>query len=412
MAKSEAQKVVDGIKKQFGDSSFRLASDPSLRVERVLTQSIGLNLATEGGFPRGKIVFIAGNPATGKSSFIYNEIASYQRLLGLPCVLIDSEASSDEERLKTFGVDPSNLIVENPPTLEEGLDKALYLVRECELGILAVDSIAMMSPTRESESGKGKTKSLLDDDVAIKARIMNKFFRRLAASLNYACNQGRKPPTIILVQQWYVSKIGLYPERDFSGGAGQKYISHLTIDFRHPAKNDGGADLIERVEIDEDGIVHEEDIKVGVRVNFELIKSKISPDKRKGLFFILTQPSKDGLAPPGINKVDECIRYGVKYKVIEQNGNWLSYQDLKTNGRDSFELHLWQKPDLVEKIEHEIYVAAGILPESLLTSPEKEPKSGRKKRTSILDSSGTTEQPIEVVAVAGCDGDTTTELLV
>ena len=113
---SELKKISEAL----GGAVFTGDALPNVR--RLLAPSIGINVATYGGLPLGRIVFLAGQEATGKTSFLYTIIADLQKTTTLPVVLLDSELSFSEERANAFAVNKKNLVLSTPGTLEEGLD--------------------------------------------------------------------------------------------------------------------------------------------------------------------------------------------------------------------------------------------------------------------------------------------------
>lgn len=154
-----------------------MGDDKSLDVERVSFGCEKLNELTNGGLPKKRFSVIYGAEKSGKTTTIYNLIASAQKQ-GLVCYLIDMEKSYDASWASKQGVDIQNLLVgKGFITAEEVFDSIVKLSREKKIDFIVLDSIHGLSPKGESESKKGVEKSIEEDTMALLARRLSKFFR-------------------------------------------------------------------------------------------------------------------------------------------------------------------------------------------------------------------------------------------
>lgn len=82
-----------------------------------------------GGIPLGCVVDLFGPPGSGKSSYGYECLGHFQQQYpdGLG-VLIDSETSCDEKRMRALGVDPTRLLVLRGATMESGYKQILSIL--------------------------------------------------------------------------------------------------------------------------------------------------------------------------------------------------------------------------------------------------------------------------------------------
>jgi RecA/RadA recombinase len=103
------------------DTSFVMADNGSLMSSRpkVPTPIYVLNCLFGGGLPLGNIGEISGPPQSGKSTFSYQTMGMYQKLYknGVS-IILDMESSSDNERLRVLGVDPSKVLRLPATTME------------------------------------------------------------------------------------------------------------------------------------------------------------------------------------------------------------------------------------------------------------------------------------------------------
>jgi recombination protein RecA len=198
MDKHEALDVALGqIERQFGKGSVMKMSDrAAVSVGAVSTGSLALDLALGiGGLPRGRIVEVFGPESSGKTTLVYHVIAEAQRRGGI-CAFIDAEHAMDPTYAKHIGVDIDNLLVSQPDTGEQALEIAELLIRSGALDVVAVDSVAALTPKAEIEGEMG------DSHVGLQARLMSQALRKLAGTLN-------RTDTICLFTNQLREKIGV-----------------------------------------------------------------------------------------------------------------------------------------------------------------------------------------------------------
>ena len=140
------------IERQFGKGAVMKMNDhAAVSIGSVSTGSLSLDLALGiGGLPRGRIVEIFGPESSGKTTLVYHVIAEAQRRGGI-CAFIDAEHSMDPTYAKHIGVNIDDLLVSQPDTGEQGLEIAELLIRSGALDVVAVDSVAALTPKAEIE---------------------------------------------------------------------------------------------------------------------------------------------------------------------------------------------------------------------------------------------------------------------
>lgn len=97
----------------------------------VETPLYALNDLLGGGIPLGAIIEVYGPNAAGKSSLMYETLGNFQKEYpeGV-AFIIDSEASTDNTRLKQLGVDPERCPRMGASTLEEGFEQINLILRK------------------------------------------------------------------------------------------------------------------------------------------------------------------------------------------------------------------------------------------------------------------------------------------
>ena len=185
------------IERQFGKGSvMRMNDHAQVATGAVSTGSLTLDLALGvGGLPRGRIVEVFGPESSGKTTLVYHVIAEAQRRGGI-CAFIDAEHSMDPQYSRRIGVNIDELLVSQPDNGEQALEIAELLIRSGALDVVAVDSVAALTPKAEIEGEMG------DSHVGLQARLMSQALRKLAGTLN-------RTDTICLFTNQLREKIGV-----------------------------------------------------------------------------------------------------------------------------------------------------------------------------------------------------------
>src|ERR687895_835147 len=182
MNREEALDVALGqIERQFGKGSVMKMSDRAqVQIGAVSTGSLPLDVALGiGGLPRGRVVELYGPESSGKTTLVYHVIAEAQRRGGI-CAFIDAEHAMDPAYSRRIGVSIDDLLVSQPDNGEQALEIAELLIRSGALDVVAVDSVAALTPKAEIEGEMG------DSHVGLQARLMSQACRKLAGSLSRA----------------------------------------------------------------------------------------------------------------------------------------------------------------------------------------------------------------------------------
>src|SRR5205823_14675585 len=86
----------------------------------------------------------------------------------------------DPAYAKRIGLDIDELLVSQPDHGEQALEIADLLIRSGAIDVVAVDSVAALTPKVELEGAMG------DQTVGLQARMMSQAMRKLAGNLNRA----------------------------------------------------------------------------------------------------------------------------------------------------------------------------------------------------------------------------------
>src|SRR6266545_1085693 len=173
--------AVTQIEKEFGQGALmKLGDMGALNVEAISTGALSLDLALGvGGVPRGRIVEIFGPESSGKTTLVYHIIAEAQARGGI-CAFVDTEHAIDPIYARRIGVNTEELLVSQPDYGEQALEIVDVLVRSGAVDVVAVDSVAALTPRVELEGQMGET------HVGLQARLMSQALRKLAGNLSRA----------------------------------------------------------------------------------------------------------------------------------------------------------------------------------------------------------------------------------
>jgi recombination protein RecA len=342
------------IERQFGKGAvMRMNDHAHVSVGSVSTGSLALDLALGiGGLPRGRIVEIFGPESSGKTTLVYHVIAEAQRRGGI-CAFIDAEHAMDPQYARRIGVNIEDLLVSQPDNGEQALEIAELLIRSGALAVVAVDSVAALTPRAEIEGEMG------DSHVGLQARLMSQALRKLAGTLN-------RTETICIFTNQLREKIGVMfgnPETT-PGGRALKFYSSVRLDIR-------------RIETLKEGVE-----AIGNRVRVKVVKNKVAPPFKQAEF--------DIIYGQGISWEGTVLDAGLERKVVQKSGSYFSFDEERLGqGRQNATAFLREHPDVTQKIlgaiQNEVgaeqVVSARLLPqaESAEAPAETEPVEAAAK---------------------------------
>ena len=319
------------IERQYGKGSVMKMSDQAqVAIPSISTGSLSLDLALGiGGLPRGRIIEIFGPESSGKTTLVYHVIAEAQRRGGI-CAFVDAEHAMDPSYARRIGVDIDDLLVSQPDNGEQALEIAELLIRSGALDVVAVDSVAALTPKAEIEGEMG------DSHVGLQARLMSQALRKLAGTLN-------KTGTVAIFTNQLREKIGVMfgnPETT-PGGRALKFYASVRLDVR-------------RIETLKEGVD-----AVGNRTRVKVVKNKVAPPFKQAEFDIIYG---DGISWEG-----SVLDVGLERKIVQKSGSYFSYGDERLGqGRQNAAAFLREHPDVTDEIVRSIQAQLG--PETVVSS--------------------------------------------
>ena len=319
------QAAVKQIGQNFGQGALmKLGDQGSLKVEAISTGALPLDIALGvGGVPRGRIIEIFGPESSGKTTLVYHIIAEAQARGGV-CAFIDTEHALDPVYARRIGVNTDELMISQPDYGEQALEIVDVLVRSGAVDVIAIDSVAALTPRVELEGQMG------DSHVGLQARLMSQALRKLAGNLSRA-------NTICLFTNQIREKIGVMfgsPETQ-PGGRALKFYSSQRLDIR-------------RIETLKEGTE-----AVGNRVRVKVVKNKVASPFRQAEFDI-----EYGV---GISKEGGLLDMALEHDLIQKSGSFFSYGETRLGqGRNNTKEFLRDNPELAAELERKVHDKLGM----------------------------------------------------
>jgi recombination protein RecA len=354
------------IERQFGKGSIMRMGDEDavVRVDAISTGALSLDLALGvGGMPRGRIVEVFGPESSGKTTLLYHLLSEAQKKGGI-CAFIDAEHAMDPAYAKRIGLDIDELLVSQPDHGEQALEIADMLIRSGAVDVVAIDSVAALTPKVELEGAMG------DQTVGLQARMMSQAMRKLAGNLNRA-------DTLCVFTNQIREKVGVMfgsPETQ-PGGRALKFYASQRLDIR-------------RIETLKDGVE-----AVGNRVRVKVVKNKVAAPFRQAEF--------DIEYGQGISSEGCILDLGLEHDIVQKSGSFFSYGDERLGqGRNNAKAYLRENPALARTIEEKIYAAVGIVPGPGAPLPAPTEVTGAPEATDDAAAPAAEEEPAAPAAQA------------
>src|SRR2546428_5245245 len=316
------------IERTFGKGSIMRMGDEdaAVKVSAISTGALSLDLALGvGGLPRGRIVEVFGPESSGKTTLLYHVLSEAQKVGGI-CAFIDAEHAMDPLYAKRIGVDVDELLVSQPDHGEQALEIADLLIRSGAIDVVAIDSVAALTPKAELEGAMG------DQTVGLQARMMSQAMRKLAGNLN-------RTNTLCVFTNQIREKVGVMfgSNETQPGGRALKFYSSQRLDLR-------------RIETLKDGTE-----AVGNRVRVKVVKNKVAAPFRQAEF--------DIEYGQGISSEGCILDLALEHNLVQKSGSFFSYGDERIGqGRGNAKAFLRENPAMAKEIEEKIYATLGIEP--------------------------------------------------
>jgi recombination protein RecA len=300
-------------------------------VKRSRTGSIGLDIATGGGWVHGGMNYISGWESSGKSTLCLYAIRESQKKGTRKCAYLDHEYTFDRTYAESLGVDVDNLVVAQPDVVEDGYMIALRLIESGEIDTLVFDSIAAALCRKEVEGDIG------DSNMGVKAKINSQTFPKL-------CKAAKKHNVVLIMVNQLREKLGVMFGSPITepGGNALKFYPSIKVVVQQSTKDKSDGEIVGN-----------------------LVKAKVTKNKTAAPF---KEAEYSIVYGSGIDRLGEILHWGEYYGIISKAGSWYSIspdvQDIGGTklgqGANGASTTLRDNPEVAEILEDLIYQMAGI----------------------------------------------------
>jgi len=307
------------LNKKYGARTVMSLGDvDDLVVEAIPTGSFSLDSVFGcGGLPRGRVVEIYGQEASGKSSLALYIAAQVQKTGG-SVVWIDAESSWDTKYSSQMGIQMDKIIVSQPEYGELAFEIIDEYARSNAVDLIVVDSVAALVSKDELEKGMDEVK------MAGTARMMSSCLRRVTGTLS------KSKTSVIFINQLR-NKIGVFwgSPTTTVGGSALKYYSSVRLDVKKSDK------------------IEKDKITIGNVMKVYAAKNKVGVPFRSAELTIIYGK--------GIDVEGETFDVGVKSGVIVKTGNTYTYGETKLGvGAEAVKEKIISDKKLMEEIRSAI----------------------------------------------------------
>lgn len=272
---------------------------------RIPFTSPRMNYILYGGIARNTITELFGEEGSGKTTTALDLVKNAQIIFkkeknNKKVVYLDAENTLDEEWANTLGVDISNLVMIRPQTqtTEQILDIAERLIQTNEVGMLVIDSVAVLVPQQIYEESYEKKN--YGGNAASFTRFVSKIVPQLR---KYDC-------TLLLINQVRQDINNPYNEFITTGGQALKHQCAVRLMFRRG----------ELYDIKGNAVPNRFENPVGHQVKCSVVKTKICRPDRKLGFYTLNYLE-------GIDWQKDLIDCAIQFGIINQAGAWFYILD-------------------------------------------------------------------------------------
>lgn len=300
------QEYLDAFNSLLEDTGFEVSQYSNVLTSnrKIKTPIEALNCILGGGLPFGVVANSFGRPKTGKSTWLYQMMALFQKQYpeGI-CFIIDTETSGDPNRARFFGVDTSRVMIICPQSIESGF--------------LAI--MKMLENKNKSEKLKNAPVFGIWDSISNGLAQDNSTQSRMNAQDRARIIKNYMGPLMVeiekcefflgLVNQAVYQDVGHGHKHIVSGGGiGLEHQVHFSLMFDR-CNSDGydGSFLVRRWS------------------TASISKSKLSPEFSN--IPILMDITQGGM----IDEVDSFIEYLINLDIITKAGGWYRFTKILEN---------------------------------------------------------------------------------
>lgn len=311
---SELAETIKACNKNYGKDTM-VKANRIIRPNMISSGVFLLDMCTLGGIPQSRITQLSGMKHSGKSMVTAKILASAQRMYpDQTAVLVDTEQTSDPIWMEKLGVDVDRLQVAYCDTGEQAIDLTDALLRSKETSVVALDSIAALTSTKEIDASVG------DHLVAQQAGMITRMVKTMTSAFSEERRRGHRP-VVLFTNQLRSDLNGFARFGEATKVTGGKALGHhvaLNIVLKNKevaGKDEYGTDILS---------VNEHAFKID--------KNKMTAGLRQGEFRVFRyHDSESGLDEGDIDNAPTMLVYAKRMGLYTGGGgSW----KLNVNGNE------------------------------------------------------------------------------
>lgn len=321
--KKKFAEMQKSMAKKYGDKNTIKTADTVSKIDFYSTGILGMDLALGGGFPKGRLLSIAGTESSCKTTTALTCIANAMKDdENFMAYYYDSENALDTSYAESLGVDLSRLVIDDTQIAEEGLTKLRDAIDSGLFGIAVIDSTNSLSPSKDTES------DISSVSMALRARILSNAYPQLVGKC------AKNNCTLIVIEQIRKALGVMFgnPEVNTVGESGKFYMSQRIMMRRQTKVNE------------ENGIAISNEVKCKV------IKNKVAPPFRTcDLVCVYGK---------GFDDVTDTVNLAIQLEVLTDKGHYYKRgtdDEKKWKSKDECIEYMKGDNDFFEKIKKETF---------------------------------------------------------
>lgn len=352
--------------KKLAPDSIASAGELAQNIPRISTGNFGLDVATYGGIPQGRILRFWGQPKSGKTGSCLNVVAQYQREHCSECfqkecscpdrdvpevVWVDAENRMNSMLYwpKSHGINLDCFRILCPPTGQNVVDFVDHIIREqktAKIGLIVVDSLAHIV------SQEMLNKATMDGPtVGRDAFLLNAAWKKWTSAVHSLGIKNDRKPTILCINQ-IRQKVGVvYGSNEIMpGGIGQDFATSIDLRF-----SSGQPSYVVFDEKKNSWVAKQKGMKSTfkppadatpdfVTINYRVTASGICPSGRFGEFNYWLKSAHGHRCGDPDNGL-QLWQYCKRYELIEQGGGQKSLFGLTGRTYDELEKVFRSSPE-------------------------------------------------------------------
>lgn len=317
----------------------RFRTGDTVEVEFLKTPSAALNRELGGGFAYARQALIWGVKSAGKTSFALQCMAQAQRD-GKVCAFVDAEGTFDPAWAKRLGVDPKNMLYDNPKSWDE-IDKAVADLLQAGVDMALVDSVTAGIPSAKLNDKGEYQGASSNNSLGQKARQ--------TAEVIEGWNLVNRSTLLMLISQTRKTTKGMYWVDEHTNGQAVAFYSSQILKLMSSPSD---KQAIER-EVQTGGKLMKR--AVGRKVDWTVMNNKLGRQWGNGTYdFYFDGPHV------GVDSVGELVDVAVQLGLLHKGGAWYTWrkdtdEERKWQGRDSVVEDVRADAALLATLEAEIY---------------------------------------------------------